>query len=316
MPPQLILNADDFGLTPGINRAVEELHQAGALTSATLMASGPAFDHAVEVAERNPALGVGCHLVFVDGTPVAPPGTISSLLGTSTAFRASYPSFVQAVLLGSILQQDIATEAEAQIRRLQAAGIHVTHVDSHKHTHLLPGIARPVLQAAARCGVHAFRNPFEPRWSRDVVRSLVPLRRRLEQTALDLFQPAFRRVTAPFAAADLETTSGTLGIAATGTLDDHSLRSILQAAQENGSDCTYELCCHPGYDDADLALQSTRLRASRAVELRALLAVVPEYSRSSQALQLIHYGASPLTAHESVRQVCPTNGASKTEVRT
>src|ERR1700729_307855 len=70
---RLILNADDFGLTAGINRAIGELHAAGALTSATLMANGPAFDDAVRVASAHPTLGVGCHVVLTDGAPVSPP---------------------------------------------------------------------------------------------------------------------------------------------------------------------------------------------------------------------------------------------------
>ena len=83
MPPRLIINADDFGLTPGINRAIIELHRAGVLTSATLMATGPAFDDAAALARSNPSLGVGCHIVLTDGSPASPPETIPSLLGLS-----------------------------------------------------------------------------------------------------------------------------------------------------------------------------------------------------------------------------------------
>ncbi len=81
MPARLILNADDFGLTPGINRAIAELHSAGALTSATLMANGPAFDDAIRIARAQPTLGIGCHIVLTDGMPVSPPETIPTLLG-------------------------------------------------------------------------------------------------------------------------------------------------------------------------------------------------------------------------------------------
>src|ERR1700676_991583 len=98
MPPRLILNADDFGLTHGINRAIGELHSAGVLTSATLMANGPAFDNAVEAAHSHPALGVGCHIVLTDGAPVSPPNSIRSLLGSDGKnFRTSLIDFVQAL---------------------------------------------------------------------------------------------------------------------------------------------------------------------------------------------------------------------------
>src|SRR5258708_34688820 len=101
MPPQLIINADDFGLTPGINRAIAELHQAKALTSATLMATGAAFDDAVAVAHANPALGVGCHILLTDGTPVFPPKRIPTLLAPHRkTFRPSLVDFIQALLRG------------------------------------------------------------------------------------------------------------------------------------------------------------------------------------------------------------------------
>ena len=166
MPARLILNADDFGLTQGINRAIGELHSAGVITSTTLMASGAAFDEAVEVARTHPALGVGCHIVLTDGAPVSPPGSIPSLIGADgKSFRPSLVDFVQALLLGRIKEEEVALEALAQIERLERAGIQPTHLDTHKHTHLFPSIGRTLLQIAERCGIHAIRNPFEPEWS-------------------------------------------------------------------------------------------------------------------------------------------------------
>ena len=166
MTARLILNADDFGLTAGINRAIAELHSAGVLTSATLMATGPAFEDAVAVARAHPSLGVGCHIVLTDGTPVSPPESIPSLLGPDgKSFRPSLFDFLQALFRGHIQQDEVAREALAQIEKLQRAGIAVTHIDTHKHTHLFPTIARPLLEVAERTYIRAIRNPFEPRWS-------------------------------------------------------------------------------------------------------------------------------------------------------
>jgi predicted glycoside hydrolase/deacetylase ChbG (UPF0249 family) len=295
MRSRLILNADDFGLTPGINRAVERLHRAGALTSATLMATGPAFDHAVRIATENPTLGVGCHLVFVDGVPVSHPESIPSLLGADgKTFRPSNLDFIQALLRGTISESEIALETQAQIQKLQRAGIDVTHVDSHKHTHLFPAVARPVLDIAERCGIRAFRYPYEPRWSRHLA-TATPFTRRLSQSALDLFEPRFRALVN--LTRDEITTHGTLGIAATGTLTAPLLRQIVATVQlrppvpgnpDEGR--VYELCCHPGSNDADLDLQRTRLRQTREVERNALLEVIPEISQNPEAPQLIHYG--------------------------
>jgi predicted glycoside hydrolase/deacetylase ChbG (UPF0249 family) len=166
MPARLILNADDFGLTRGINRAIAELAAAGALTSATLMASGPAFEDAVAIAHAHPSLGIGCHIVLVDGAPISPPESVPSLLGPGRRnLRPTLRNFLPALFTGRIRAEEIEREAVAQIRKLQSAGIAVTHIDTHKHTHLFPAVARPLLRAAEQCGVRAIRNPFEPSWS-------------------------------------------------------------------------------------------------------------------------------------------------------
>jgi predicted glycoside hydrolase/deacetylase ChbG (UPF0249 family) len=288
MPARLILNADDFGLTPGINRAIVELHRAGVLNSATLMATGPAFEQAVEIALANPGLGVGCHLVFTDGLPVSHPESIPTLLGSDgKSFRPSVIDFAQAALRGTIDPNDIARETQAQIQCLQRAGIDVTHVDTHKHTHLLPAVARPIFHIAQRCGVQSIRNPIEPRWSSALAQA--PLRRRLEMRILQHFEPDFHQLTHEAHSRGL-IADGTLGIAATGTLDRAVLNATLDCLVHRYPDATHEMLCHPGFQDAALDAQNTRLRATREIEYDAILAVVPEYSRSPGRLELIHYG--------------------------
>ena len=260
MPAHLILNADDFGLTRGINRAIGELHSAGVLPSATLMATGAAFDDAVEIARAHPTLGVGCHIVLTDGAPVSPPGTIPSLLGPDGKnFRPSLAGFVGAYLLGRINQDEVARETLAQIEKLHRAGIKITHLDTHKHTHLFPSSANTLLQVAKRCGIRAIRNPFEPSWSLalDHGSSL----RRLGIKLIGCLRPRFQ------AALDMHrnrvlTTDGTVAISATGQLNAATLAEILRALPYNGC---YELCCHPGYNDGELDCVGTRLRAHREI---------------------------------------------------
>ena len=290
MPPRLILHADDFGLTPGINRAIIELHQAGVLTSASLMATGPAFSDAVALARANPTLGVGCHLVFVDGVPISHPWDIPTLLGADgKTFRPATFDFAQAALRNTIRPHDLAREAQAQIQCLQRAGIDVTHVDTHKHTHVFPAIARTVLHIAQRCGVQAMRNPFEPRWIEPLALG-VPLLRRTQVRLLRRFEPAFKRITAQTAQHGF-LPAGTLGIASTGTLTLPRLRTLLESSLLQGDDeIVYELCTHPGHQDAALDTQNTRLRASREAEYLALLECIPEILRIVDAPTLIHYG--------------------------
>ncbi len=285
MPARLIINADDFGLTAGINRSIEELHRAGVLSSATLMANGPAFDDAVAIAKRNPHLGIGCHIVLTDGVPVAPFPSISSLLHADRrGFRPSLPAFAAAALLGRISKEEIKTEALAQIRKLQASQIFVTHLDTHKHTHLFPVVSRALLEAARITSVPAIRNPFEPRWSTSL--GFGSKLRRLQISMLRRLQHRFF-ANVKLVEGSITTTDGTIGISATGHLDARTLRLMLDALPHG----TWELVCHPGYNDADLSRVTTRLRDHRAVERNALLDVVSEVLARPGAPTLINYAS-------------------------
>lgn len=269
----LLINADDFGLTPGVNRSIAELHQAGALSSATLMATGPAFHDAVALALAHPTLEVGCHIVLIDGTPALPPEQIPSLCPDGHSFRASLSRFASDLYSGRIRDAEIEAETTAQIRRLQSAGLRVSHIDTHKHTHLFPRILRPLLRAARACQVTAIRNPFEPRWARRATPGSAPLRS-LAVTALSLHRPAFHRLVS---VSGLATTEGTIGVLATGAPDiPATLRALLAALPRDQPNAVWELVVHPGYPDEHLDRIRTRLRESRAQEHAALLATIPD----------------------------------------
>lgn len=285
MPPRLIINADDFGLTKGINQSIASLHDAGVLTSATLMATGAAFEDAVQIAKLKPSLGVGCHIVLTDGVPVSDPARIPSLIGPDgRSFRPSLLSFIQALLRGQIRESDIEREAEAQIGRLQQAGIAVTHADTHKHTHLFPQVGRPLLNVLERAGIRAIRNPFEPAFSRQLAHA--GFKRRTQIQILNQFRPAFERQQS-IHAGNIVTTAGTLGVSATGNLNSATLSDIMRTLPPDGD---FELVCHPGYNDADLARVPTRLRNHREVEMEALLTAIPAALAQPNPPQLIHYG--------------------------
>ena len=285
MAPRLIINADDFGLTRGINSAIAELHRSGALTSATLMATGPAFDDARSIARANPTLGVGCHIVLTDGTPVSRPESIPSLIGADGKnFRPSLLDFVQALLRGVIRENDIEREALAQIQKLQHAGIKITHLDTHKHTHLFPAVSRPLLRLAEKCSINAIRNPFEPAWSSRLAPNSYS--RRLKFHALSILNKNPFLALPELRHRHVVTTNGTIGVSATGQLNASSLQSLFQAMPQG----TWELVCHPGYNDAALNAVATRLRASREIERDALLQEIPQAIRTVPGLKLIHYG--------------------------
>ena len=263
---RLILNADDFGLTAGVNRAVAELHRAGVLTSATLMARGAATEEAIAIARSMPTLGVGCHVVLVDGEPVLPAQELPMLVDQCTGrFQPTSGAFVQRLLTGRIRSSEIEAETAAQIALLQSRGVALTHIDTHKHVHIFPAVLRPVLRAARAAGIRFVRNPFEPVWSRRATPH-APWLRRAEVSLLRLLEPAFRRIVAE---EGFTTTDGALGVLATGTLDAATLAALLSNLPVG----TWELVTHPGYNDADLARAHTRLLASRDTERLALSAI-------------------------------------------
>ena len=278
------MNADDFGLTSGVNRAILRLNQLGRLSSATLMAVAEATTEAGSIAQNAPNLGVGCHIVLVDGMPALRVEQLPTLVNQATGrFRSTLGQFVKDLFLGRIRESEIQAEAEAQIARICALGLTPTHIDTHKHTHMFPQVLQPMLQAARHKGIPSIRNPFEPIWSLNATPG-APLIRQLQVQVLNRFRPSFHRMVDK---SGLLTTNGAIGVLATGTLDARTLNALL-GALPNG---TWELVTHPGYYDADLGNARTRLLASRETELEAL-ANLPLAADA----ELIHFGQLAATS--------------------
>ena len=162
---RLIVNADDFGLTSGVNRAIIELHAAGLVTSTSLMARAGATGEAIELARATPSLGVGCHVVLVDGEPVLPPEKIPSLVDTGPAL----PEFAHGISAAAFHRPHPRERNRGRSRRANrsfaARGVRLTHIDTHKHAHIFSSVLRPVLRAARAAGIRAVRHPFEPEWA-------------------------------------------------------------------------------------------------------------------------------------------------------
>ena len=280
---RLIVNADDFGLTQGVNRAIAQANRNGIVTSATIMANSRGFGEAVELARSQPQLKTGCHVVLIDGAPLT--SGAATLTNSSARFRTSLKEFASAAVRKQISSDEIQQEAGAQICKLQAAGLNVTHVDSHKHTHMFPHVLRPVLRAARTCGVRAVRNPFEPWrcWPKPVVFTNAAMWLRAAGVGcFAMFATAFRRAIQE---ENMLTTDGTVGIVATGKLDLSLLLSTLEALPQG----TWELVCHPGYSDTDLQAAGTRLVQSREVELQALTSPEVRNLITRRGIELISY---------------------------
>lgn len=252
---QLIVNADDFGFTRDVNSGIVEAHRLGILTATTLMATGDAFDDAVRLARETPSLDIGCHLVLV-GAP---------------GFPSTIPQLVRAVALGQIRIYDRLVQ---QVRRIVDAGLEPTHLDTHKHTHLLP----PVLDAVARISeefrIAWVRRPFD-----------FPLQpggvgwtNRLMRLMNGRFQRALTRH-------HCRSTDWFAGFRLTGRYRAGDLANLIRALPEGVT----EFMCHPGHCGDDLRAAGTRLKDSREVELRALTAPEVRVALADKGVLLANY---------------------------
>lgn len=248
---RLIVNADDFGFTRGVNAGIVEAFERGILRSTTLMANGPAFDDAIRLARRTPALDVGCHLVLIGGRPL-------------TARGERFPDSVGGLvarLFGSYSVDWIEREFAAQIDKIASAGIQPTHLDTHKHTHLAPPVLESMLRVARRFGIRWIRRPFDMPltaasngvgWKTKVLAGAVrPLGVRLERE---------------LRAAGLAASDAFAGFQMTGRFRIAQLAALIRELPDGLT----EFMCHPGRCDDELRASPTRLIESRQEELAAL----------------------------------------------
>jgi hopanoid biosynthesis associated protein HpnK len=281
----LIINADDFGYTRGVNEGIIRAHRDGILTSATLMANGAAFEDAVERAKANPKLGVGCHLVLTGGNCVAPREKIPSLADSQGRLPLSLGALVTRLSLGAIRTADIEAELSAQLEKIRRAGLELTHVDTHKHTHVHPRVMSAIGRVAQRHGISRIRNPIEG--FHDSWRTA-----RSEHTGLALnmaASTAVRSVGSWFQSTarryNLRSPEHFLGLAITGSVSAAALCRLIETLPDGRT----EIMTHPGYCDAELRQTDTRLNQQRETELDGLLS--PEARRLAEAkgVRLISY---------------------------
>lgn len=287
--PRLIINADDFGLTEGVNRAILEGHRRGVITSTTLMANGRQFSSAARSAHSAAELSVGCHVVLVDGEPLLPREQVPSLLaesGNGTAhLRQGFLELARDSFRHRIQPVEVEAEAAAQIRTLQSAGISVSHVDTHKHAHMLPSVCQAVLRAARACGIRAVRNPFvplKPLAFAHLLRRPKLWTRYTEVSLLRRYEAQFREMVAR---EGMLTTDGSFGVLVTGALDESLFDAIIGSIPQG----TWEFVCHPGYNDAELDGVRTRLRSSREKELSVLTSDRARDLLKKHGIELISY---------------------------
>ena len=245
---QLIINADDFGLHPLINKGIIKGHSEGIITSTSLMPSAPYFDEAVQLAKANPSLGVGIHLTLVGGVRPACNGGVNSLLTAEGVFAEDYTVFAKKWYTGSIKKNELVKELETQIEKVLAAGIKPTHIDSHQHMHVLPGIAGIVVRLCEKYGIKKIRMPGENIfWSGGFE---VGMGRKIGRDGLS-FCAMLAKGKAQ--SAGLIYPQHFFGMLAGGNLNAELVKNILLNLPEG----TSEIMTHPGFDSTELAKHFT-----------------------------------------------------------
>lgn len=273
----LIVNADDFGLDEKVNEGIIEAYQRGIVTSTSILANGSAFEHGVRLLKDNPGLGVGVHLALVAGRPLGKWQTI--VVGGE--FYPDYHSFFRRYLTGRISLQEIKEEWRLQIKKVQQSGLRLTHLDSHQHLHLVPGILKIVLELADEFAISCLRCPRETQ----LAAGIPSVFRLIARSGLSLLSSYAQ----PFIKQKCITTDDFLGMLWGGSMSEEKLKTVLSNMTLKG---TTELMVHPGVDDRYLK-EKTGWDYHWEEEKNALVSA--EIIRLLKKLQvsLINYGDLP-----------------------
>lgn len=264
---RLIVNADDFGLTRGINRGIVRAFTDGIVTSASLLVSADAFEEAVALARQHSGLDVGLHLALV-GERAVLGREVPSLADENGRLIPTFGEFIRRVSLGRINWDEVELEMAAQIARFRETGLPLTHIDSHQHLHMLPPVFHRLCRLLQTTDGVWIRNASPP-WRAGPGGSP---KRRMQRLALDV-SAAVSRASAP--ALRPKMPDGLLGFECSGCLDRPALEKILRRVPRGLS----ELVCHPGEGDEETTRKyghwgycgSEELAALTAAEVRGVL---------------------------------------------
>jgi predicted glycoside hydrolase/deacetylase ChbG (UPF0249 family) len=257
------------------------------VTSASLLANGEAFAEAVELAHDARGLGVGVHLNLNDGPPAAPRESVPSLVNDSGELEGGPDGLLLKIATRVLSLREVELEWNAQIAKVRDAGIEPTHLDGHKHVHMLPGLFEIALRLAKRHGIGAIRVSHEASGLRAALstgqlRAGVVLKQGVQARGLKLLARDARQQAER---TGVSTADYFCGIAQTGELTREGVARLLRSLPEG----TTELMCHPGYADEALRKTSTRLQDSRQKEVEILTDTEIRNLVASQGIRLIDY---------------------------
>jgi hopanoid biosynthesis associated protein HpnK len=285
MEKLLVVNADDFGLSPGINAGIIDGFEKGILTSASIMVNSPAFEEAVQLARAHEGLGIGVHLNVLRGKAVLPPGEILGLVDADGQFVRSPVSLCCGILAQRVDLDYLSREFSAQIERAFEAGLRLTHLNSEKHVHMYPPIFALVVKLAEKYGIRAVR------WTGQYpsVRNLIRLNGRSYKDLLVSLCAGFCRK--PLDGSPVISNDYFYGLMETGSLTAEVFKGILPRFKDGVT----EVMCHPGYVGPDLeaafeTMGTSSLAASRALELHTVTDPTLRADIDAAGVRLIHYG--------------------------
>jgi predicted glycoside hydrolase/deacetylase ChbG (UPF0249 family) len=251
---RLIVNADDFGYTPGVTRGVLRAHRDGIVTATTLMANAPDTEGAARAARATTTLDVGVHLVFTYGRPLSAAGSVPSLVTRTGAF----PQVTDLLRTGRPKADEALVEARAQYQRVrELLGREPSHVDTHHWVHDLPALEDAVLALAKEMGAAARTHDGRQRARFRDASVRTP----------DRFVREYQHA---------------------GKIGPERLRALLEILAEDAG--TIELMCHPGEPDAAL-LEGSTYAAERGVELEALTDPTIRAAVERLGIELVDYRA-------------------------
>jgi len=263
---RLIVNADDFGMTHGVNRGIIEANGKGIVTAASIMVTGQAFEEAVALARENPKLDMGLHLSLTVGRPASNDPAVHRHLASHGTFRLGNKDLLMGLMLHTMSPSVPYREIEAQFKKAVETRLPITHVDGHESIHLFPGIREMVFELMERYGISFMRLSYE----RIGLRKVWKLKR-WKKSLINLFglvnQRQIRR-------RGVRTTDYYHGTFYAGYLGKEQLMATIRNLKEG----TSEIMCHPGYRDESFDricggryLPDQELRALMNPEVKRLL---------------------------------------------
>ena len=268
----LIVNGDDFGLTPLISKGIVNAYKEGILTSTSLLATEDGFENAVELSKENPHLGIGIHLVLIEGRPVCHPKLISHLVDENGMFRTNALTYALKVFSHLVPVNEVESEWRAQIEKILNTGIKVTHMDSHKHLHVLPPLWEITAKLCEEYRIPAVRIPFQKNGKLSLQYRIIS-----SLASQSLMNARKRGIKSP---------DSFYGMDVSGTLDEDSIIKAIRSLPDGIS----ELMAHPGYLDSDLVGKySWTYQYNWDREQRALCSMRVKHALTENKVHLINY---------------------------